>query len=874
MKLEKHAISIFYNIPKAIFLLLVALMPSAVSAQALSEKIGGLEFYSSEESIDKLSSLELPAKGLIPISNQFELSFELNLQKSQVLGNILRIILDDDQVIDLKYEPKINAHNPHLVCIINKDENFASLPIAKSNLKDNKWVSVHLSVNLESQNMRIEYGEKVIDKNISLSHSKNLKLIFGVSQEVGFRTKDVPKFAVRDINLKSKSTSLQWPLRQYHGDIAVERSKKINGKITTPLWTATKHHLWENIANFENSYHPAVLHDPVHRKIIVVGTKSTLTFCIENETVKKIPHKKSIDNITYWEGLYVPVLDKIGIFDFRGSKIKLNNFDELLDSLESISQIDQQLTNWRQCTLLDLNKGNIFRFGGYGHYTFKNDFTRYDLTTESWETVDFSGNTIAPRYLSSSGHLTENAYLVYGGMGNKTGNQVLGTNAYHDLYLVNLDSMSVQKLWSQKHPLKGYTCGSNLILDKSKKYFYTLLFPYNSFDAQIKLAKISIADGTIEWASETLDMPYKDIESRLFLFQDQKNEDFYAVASQSDFQSDKSQTHIYKLRGTPLSISDLENMKLEAEIPDADYTLAYLALLIILAITSLLYFKKYRSKRIKPETEASNKDIDTMLAQPFQSRKLIKIDYPKKNAIYIFDGLKIYDHAGNEISDQFTEKPRQLFLIILFFPYLHGRNISSQEIVDILWPNAEKSKSRNNRSITIKRLRLLLSPIEGVEIEFKNGTWEIEFNKDSFCDFKLYTQLENQLKTNISSQEIMNGIYSLTRSAEINNNQLEWLAEAISDIKSKIIETLLLCASLSKDANLTVKWASLVLKYDELEEQGMKLKLHGLIKMGKLVLARNEFEKFSKQFESLFGEAYESSFNEIKEEIENNQLTT
>ena len=73
-----------------------------------------------------------------------------------------------------------------------------------------------------------------------------------------------------------------------------------------------------------------------------------------------------------------------------------------------------------------------------------------------------SGDFLCPRYFSSAGYLDSNhSVYIFGGMGNESGDQVIGRRYFHDFYKVDLQEMRVQKLWdiSEGQPNTGSGAG-------------------------------------------------------------------------------------------------------------------------------------------------------------------------------------------------------------------------------------------------------------------------------------------------------------------------------------------------------------------------------------------------------------------------------
>ena len=59
---------------------------------------------------------------------------------------------------------------------------------------------------------------------------------------------------------------------------------------------------------------------------------------------------------------------------------------------------------------------------------------------------EFKGDIITPRFFSGITQLDNQSLLLFGGQGNKTGEQSVGKTYYYDCYKVNLNTKKIIKL--------------------------------------------------------------------------------------------------------------------------------------------------------------------------------------------------------------------------------------------------------------------------------------------------------------------------------------------------------------------------------------------------------------------------------------------
>ncbi len=78
---------------------------------------------------------------------------------------------------------------------------------------------------------------------------------------------------------------------------------------------------------------------------------------------------------------------------------------------------------WHNNKFYNTADSSLYVFGGYGHFTYKNNFFRFDEAKKKWVTVQTEGS-IPPRYLAASGlRPSTDEILFFGGYGSISGKQ-------------------------------------------------------------------------------------------------------------------------------------------------------------------------------------------------------------------------------------------------------------------------------------------------------------------------------------------------------------------------------------------------------------------------------------------------------------------
>ena len=242
-----------------------------------------------------------------------------------------------------------------------------------------------------------------------------------------------------------------------------------------------------------------------------------------------------------------------------------------------------------------------------------------------------------------------------------------------------------------------------------------------------------------------------------------------------------------------------------------------------------------------------------------------------RNKIQLFGEFKAIDNKGEDITDLFTPKVRELFLFVLIYSLKSGTGASIQEINDTLWPGISPRKVANNRSVTLNKLRKILLDIDGIEIISTTGYLQAKLKKPFFCDYVNAFKLCQIPEGNMSKQQLISFFELVKRGRFLKGIQWEWLDEIRGFTGNQVIDNLLNLATIyQKDENLPEieKIARRILDYDDLNEEAIYLQIWALQKNNNLNLAKFNFTSFTKKYETSFGEPFSMNFAQFNQHFE------
>ncbi len=241
-----------------------------------------------------------------------------------------------------------------------------------------------------------------------------------------------------------------------------------------------------------------------------------------------------------------------------------------------------------------------------------------------------------------------------------------------------------------------------------------------------------------------------------------------------------------------------------------------------------------------------------------------------KNKIELFGEFKAIDNTGNEITDLFTPKVKELFLFVLIYTLKSGIGASIRDINDALWPDISAGKVSNNRSVTLNKLRKILQQIDGIEFAATGGYLQAKIKDTFYCDYVKAFKL-CQIPEGLSKQQLISFFEIVKRGRFLKGIHWPWLDEIRGFTGNQVIDNLLNLASIyQKELNLTEieKIAQRILDYDDLNEEAIFLQVWSLQKSNNINLAKFNFTSFTKKYEASFGEPYPMNFQQFNQHFE------
>ncbi len=243
-------------------------------------------------------------------------------------------------------------------------------------------------------------------------------------------------------------------------------------------------------------------------------------------------------------------------------------------------------------------------------------------------------------------------------------------------------------------------------------------------------------------------------------------------------------------------------------------------------------------------------------------------DFNKKgNKIEILGNFNVVTKENGNISNQFSPLLKQLLSFFIIKTLSADENgISTKEINNTFWPGFTKEQAKDNRGTNIKKLRKLLEQLPETQIIFRDKKWFFQTGNNTTVDFYEYNRLKEQLLIEIKNGSLDKAsinlfISILQRGNILQDLDYEWLDAFKGKITEEVSELLLqICNVLPEFDSLKTELAKTILRFDDLNEDALLVVVKNLSEAGNHGLARQIFEEFSKRYENLYSEPFNTDF--------------
>ncbi|MDD4970109.1 MAG: hypothetical protein PHT07_11860 [Paludibacter sp.] len=701
----------------ALYFLFLLLAPASVLSQ-------GLLFHANDELISKRTSYSVFESTTPTFEKYFTLKFDLSVIETNPFGYICFI---RDKNTNISYSLIITRKDDLALLQLNIDskQDLLRIPIKMTELGYRKWHSVSMTFLLDKNYIEIGVDHKLyktVVKNLSKKFSP--QVLFGKHDYIV----DFPKMAIRNLIISGDAASYTFNFNESEGSAVHDSTGEVYGKAVNPIWLIKESYHWQLRYSGSSNKVAAVNFDPKHQRMILVNSDSVRIYDFNTNRTSAYKFKGNLP---------VPMRLGMSFIDTLRNKLYVYEVNNVPEGKASIASLDLTGFTWNIISKnqLDyqrhhhtgyLNPEKLLYtiFGGFGNQKYSKEFNTLDIQSGKWLNYTYSGDEITPRFFSGQATIDKDNTLIFGGIGNKTGDQNLGKSYNYDCYQVNYTSHSVKKLWSIPVNSSGLVTVRNMVLSEDKNSVYTLCYAEYLPNTFLKLYEFSIKDGSFKILGDSIPMVSERIETNANLYRNPVTKELYCTTQEFSLDG-SSRIKIYSLSGPPVTKMSLANLNLIKKRPFLSRPVVSVFILVLLGFVLIRRFISYRKKRIN--------DQKTKIHDSSAIEEITQVK--RENSIYLFGEFTVIDKSGRDITYLFSSKVKQLFLFILLNSENNGHGVKSSKIYSTVWPDKPLENAKNLKGVTLSQIRKILVDIHGIELVYTNEYFRLEMQEPFYCDY-------------------------------------------------------------------------------------------------------------------------------------------
>ena len=826
----------------------------------------GLLFQANDKEIKERTSLQIFQEGEIPcFTKNFQLSFELSIRDFDTFGYVF--LLKEDQG-KTKYSftyTYLDGENSTFKFNTDGKENHYSLNLRNDALAY-QWIPVSFAFDLQQDVLTIRIGDN--EKKITSLGLKDTfcpHLFFGRYDYI----LDMPTFAIRNLKLEGdRSHSYTFPLNENEGEEVHTSTGKVLGTVVNPVWLINGSYHWEKLFEYSFQTPSGITFEPDSQRLIIFSQDSLLTYNL----LKRQPQKYSYSNklpvklqlathfMNTTDGkLYVYELNNLPLGDATVAALDLNNQEWKQTGVAALPvQLHHHDGFWDETT------GKYLVFGGFGNKRFNNTFLEYDIEGDRWDTLSYSGDRIIPRYFSGMAVNKNREHIyVFGGMGNESGEQSVGRNYLHDLYLLDRKQQSVRRLWqnASDHRL---VVARDMILTPDEKYIYALCYPEYLSDTYLQLYRLTVDDGTMKALGDSIPMRSEEIMTNANLYYNSLTHEYYCTTTEFD---KKGHTVIrtYVLSAPPVSLDEIRSYGSRSSL-EIRWLWIMAGIGVLLLAGGVLFVRKKRGKQRNAVLESSSVLMSPPVGrEPDKSvqgkETLAKEDFEsslvRPNAVYLFGPFTVIDRNGRDITHLFSSRLRQVFIYILLHSTHNG--VLSASLNEVFWPDKPDDKVKNLKGVTINQIRKNLAELDGVKLVHDKGYFRLVFT-DCYCDYFRFRTLKNAEEVeNELGILLMRGKFLDGMDAGMMDHFKQKVEEFLSSFLPLEIERLYQ----QHKYDAVIRFCNVLFRVDPVNELALAYGMHALNHTGSSQEAILQYSLFVREYRQMMNEEYSTSYAEL-----------
>lgn len=796
----------------------------------------GLLFHANDELISKRTAYTVFSEKPPRFDDSLKISFDLSVLDVNSFGYICYI---QESHSNSLYSLTLSNEGANVLFKLNivGEQCLIQAPINKNILGFRRWQRLNLSFDAKKKCITLVINKKSYHSKELHSDSRffSPSIIFGKHDSYV----DVPKIAIRDLKIEGANRKIAFHFDENSGNIVHATDGKQYGYVENPDWLINDSYAWKLQCKFFLNKPAVVSFNSQDQAFIILDPDSAFIFSLNQKNISSVKYENKWTLETRLGNSFI---------DNERHKLYVYEVNNLPENSNSISALDLQTYKWEKISSRQLpqqhhHHSSFFDplqkeftiFGGFGNQRYSNSFETYNILKDEWGTTKFSGDVIHPRFYSGQARINSHQAILFGGIGNQSGDQTLGRNYSYDCYLVDYSTKRVRKLWKIPLSKTGLVTVRNMIQAESPDYFYTLCYPEYIPDTYLKLYRFSIKDGEYEILGDSIPFISERIESNANLYYNEQTHELFCTTQV--FSPDGSSViKIYSIASPPvakeyISAANTHGLGIKKWIP-------WIFILIILLL--IILFPAFRMKRRadKGEKQLLEKSKD------FEQAPTL----PKPNSLYVFGEFKVMDSQNRDITHLFSPKVKQLFLYILFIGIENGEGVDSQEIHTTIWPDKTPENAKNLKGVALNQIRKILADMHGIQLVYKNGYFKFELDAQFYFDYLEFIGLTSNNIAELVAEQVIHQIASITTRGiflkSVDFPPIVRIKQHLENKMRNIFMPALIESYREHKYMLAIHLSRILNQIEENDEEAFHYEVEAYLKLGLTDTARKRYNEF------------------------------
>lgn len=805
----------------------------------------GLYFKSHLAPSTERTSLSLDEDKPFKVVNELAISFQMWVRKAEPdFGSILHLYTNTNQSIRFSFVAGgERMHYPALV--FNEGMVTIDSPIERE-----KWVSVSLRMNMKNNAIEVNYNGKDTTIMVPLQGTYSVKALFGHANDY---LADVAPINLKDVRVFQDATETRhWRLWKHNGDSCFDEKQDAVARAKSPYWLIDNHIVWKKIYNKQLPGRLDVAFN-AREALFYIVKPDIVEVLDENgaltETIKVLggyPAMEFTDHL-----IYDTLSNRLASYSITQKRASFFSFDSQQWSLKERNKEEPNYYN--HARTFNPADSSFYFFGGYGFYRYRNDLFRMNSVTGEMEKIDYEP-LLDPRYSSAITIVGDELYVL-GGRGNKYGKQELTSNSYSELCTIDLKKRESRVIWRKNNMENSMIFTSTMYYEPSDSSFYVVSLKKGGV-----LLRVDMNDSIWTEVSRPIQNNVIHQDCDFSLYSSPSHNKLFLVMDKilTDRTHDVS---IYSINTPLISEADIiQNTAKSSTIAWVWYAGILVSLLIIAGC--FFCYKLYRRKRLLLNKELNvveKASEDKKEGEPVNAST--QIFDRTHSSISLLGTFNVRDKNGNDITSNFTPRLKNLLVLLILYAEKNEVGITTKKVTDMLWADKDEISARNNRNVTLRKLRVLLEEVGDIEVMTDGGFLKIRWSEDVFCDYRTALHCIGLFQQNGDKDEtLLNQILEILLFGPLLPNTIvEWLDEfkdAYSSLSIDLLRDLLDIEYKRKNNEMVLRITDIIFLHDPLNEEALAARCSMLFAEGKKGIAKSVYDRFCKEYREALGEDY------------------